>query len=215
MCFHAKEMRTIVPLRPRNADELLQMVEKIGNRSEWVEVWLDQFEGELPRIESHQLIGCCKTPDERGNFKGSDEEKIEILQKFLKSGGDLVDIDVTRVEESLIRQIPSNKLLLSFHDFEVLPNDLDDLFAKMYFFSPALYKFSVTVNDSISLELFLSFVKNFPTDQNAIFTTMGGLGREGRDEISKLGKSWGRFVALDEESKTDASQKVLSEIKPL
>ena len=208
-------MRTIVPLRPHNADELLEMVEQIGNRASWIEVWLDQFEGDIPRIESHKFIGCCKTPAERGNFLGSSEEKIEILQKFLKSGGDLVDLDVERVKENLIHQIPSNKLILSYHDFvgdaDLRPL-LDDILIKMYFLSPAICKFSVAVNDPVSLELFLDFVQKFPSNQPALFTTMGTLGREGRDRIEALKKSWGRFIALDKDSKTDASQKILDEI---
>ncbi len=205
-------MHTIVPVRPRNADDLLAMAEKIGDRAHWIEVWLDQFAGDIPRIESHKLIGCCKTPEERGNFLGTAEAKIEVLQKFLKAGGDLVDLDVTRVEESLIRQIPHDKLLLSYHNFDKMPNNLDDIVVQMYFLSPAICKFSVTVNDPISLELFLSFVKNFPANQNAIFTTMGGLGREGRESVESLKKSWGRFVAFDENSQTDLSQRTLDEI---
>ena len=212
MCFDAKEMKTIVPLRPRNAEDLLEMVEEIGNRANWVEVWLDQFEGEIPKVPTHKLIGCCKTPEERGNFLGTAEEKIKILQNFLKSGGDLVDLDIERVDENLIRKIPSNKLLLSFHDFNGMPNNLDDIVVQMYFLSPRICKFAVTVNHPMSLELFLSFVKNFPADQKAIFTTMGGLGREGRDQIEQLKKSWGRFVALDEDSRTDPGQKILDEM---
>ncbi len=212
MCFHAKEMKTIVPLRPRNADELLKLAEIIGNRASWIEVWLDQFEGDVPKIESHKLIGCCKTPAERGNFLGSDEEKLQILQNFLKSGGDLVDMDVERNEEDLIRQIPHDKLILSYHDFvgnENFRSILDDILVKMYFLSPHICKFSVAINDPVSLELFIDFVRNFPSDQKAIFTTMGTLGREGRERIEALEKSWGGFVALDAKNKTEASQKIL------
>jgi len=203
------EMQTIVPLRPHNADELLEMVEKIGNRAEWIEVWLDQFEGDVPRIKSHKLIGCCKTPTERGNFLGTEKEKLRILQNFLKSGGDLVDLDVNKNDEALIRQIPCDKLLLSFHDFDTTPPHMNDVFAQMYFFSPALYKFSVTVNESVSLELFLDFVRNFPKDKNAVFTTMGKFGREGREQIEEMKKSWGQFIALNEKNKTEASQRLL------
>jgi 3-dehydroquinate dehydratase I len=206
------EMKTIIPVRPRNANDLLQLVEKIGDRAHWVEVWLDKFEGDVPRIKSHKLIGCCKTPEERGNFVGTAEDKIEILQKFLKSGGDLVDLDITRNGEAMIHQIPSDKLLLSYHNFEKMPNKLDDIVVKMYFLSPAICKFSVTINDPISLELFLDFVRNFPSNQSAIFTTMGSLGREGRDRILEMKKSWGRFVALNKNSTTDPSQKNLDEI---
>jgi len=205
-------MHTSVPLRPRNAQDLLQMVKKIGDRADWIEIWLDQFTGDIPKIESHKLIGCCKTPAERGNFLGTAKEKIEVLQRFLKAGGNLVDLDIRKNEEDLIRQIPGDKLLLSYHNFDKMSNNLDDILVQMYFLSPAICKFSVTVNDPMSLELFLSFVKNFPADQNAIFTTMGGLGRDGRESIEAIGKSWGRFVALNEENRTDPSQEFLSEL---
>ncbi len=91
-----------------------------------------------------------------------------------------------------------------------MPRNLDDIVVRMYFLSPRICKFSVTINDPVSLELFLDFVQNFPPDQKAIFTTMGTLGREGRDRILEMKKSWGRFVALDEESKTDTSQDILN-----
>jgi 3-dehydroquinate dehydratase len=146
---------------------------------------------------------------------GTAEEKLEILQNFLKAGGDLVDMDVERNEEDIIRQIPEGKRLLSYHDFvgnENFRSDLDDILVKMYFLSPVICKFSVAVNNPVSLELFVDFVRNFPSNQNAIFTTMGKFGSEGRKRIKALGKSWGNFVALDANNKTEASQKVLDKI---
>ncbi|MCF7905585.1 type I 3-dehydroquinate dehydratase [Candidatus Gracilibacteria bacterium] len=224
-------MNIIVPIRPHTISELKVLVQKINNRADVIEIWLDQLSLSsrtwcgiseiLTRMvtESHRvqhdkvkLLGVCKSPDERGNFSGTSAERVAILQKFLDAGGDFVDMDVMRNDEAVIKSLPHQKLILSFHDFDGMPENLDDIFARMYFFSPSVYKFAVTTNTPTELENFLQFVKTFPVEHDTIFTTMGTFGREGREQIEKLGRSWGAFFALDEESKTAKGQKTLDEI---
>jgi len=202
-------MNIIVPIRPQTFSEFQTLLEKINDRADIIEVWLDSLPlspqvwfkiSEILKQVQHdkvKFLGVCKSPEERGNFLGNDTEKTEILQKFLDAGGDFVDMDVIRNSEESIKSLPSKNLSLSFHDFDGMPENLDDLFARMYFFSPRVYKFAVTTNTPTELENFLQFVKTFPAEHNAIFTTMGTLGREGREEIEKLGRSWGAFFALD------------------
>jgi 3-dehydroquinate dehydratase len=151
-------------------------------------------------------------PDERGNFAGTQIERIKILQKFLEQGGDFVDLDFVRNAEELIPHLPAKKLNLSLHDFDTVPKNLEDIFLRMKKFSPKIYKFAVTTNTKKELDYFLSFVKNFPKKHNAIFTTMGTIGREGREQIEKLNASWGTFVALDARHRTAEGQRTLDEI---
>ncbi len=220
-------MRIIVPIRPRTIAEFKKFVQKINGRADVIEVWLDSFSlssrtcfgisemlnqvqhDKVSQDRSLKFLGVCKSPEERGTFAGTPEERIKVLQKFLDAGGDLVDLDVVRNEEKWIRKLPAKKLILSFHDFEKVPKNLEEIFAQMQKLNPRMYKFAVTTNAQPELENFLQFVKTFPKGQDAIFTTMGKLGREGRKQIENLKKSWGEFVAIDENHRTAEGQKTL------
>ncbi len=216
-------MKVIVPLRPNSLDEFISLIKKIDHRADFVEIWLDGvldlgefFEGFKKVLDafdpSVQTLGVCKMRAERGNFEGSEADRVEILKRFLDSGGDFVDLDVARNEVNLTASVPSEKLFLSFHDFEGVSNNLNKILDQQLSLSPFLHKFAVTTNTPEDLDLFLAFVKNFPEDKRGIFTTMGDLGHKGRDEIEALEKSWGRFWAVDEDSKTAVGQKTLDEL---
>ncbi|MDH3324797.1 MAG: type I 3-dehydroquinate dehydratase, partial [Candidatus Peregrinibacteria bacterium] len=193
------------------------LVKKINSRADIIEIWLDQIENLDDFFESLKtyhsappLLATCKTPEEKGLFQGTETEKIEILKKFLNSGGNLVDLDITRNSIKNIQQIPNEKLILSFHDFNNLPTNLPKLQEKMCNINPKICKVAITANTKKDLTKFLNFIKTFPSDQPTIFTTMGKLGQKGRELIGE--KSWGQFYALDKNSTTASGQKTLDNI---
>lgn len=209
-------MKIIVPIRPRSFVEYYSLVEKINNRAHFIEVWLDQLEHEsffdtmdqiLP--PSCKLIGCCKMDNEGGEFGGSEKDRVKILRDFLDAGGNFVDLNITTNSAENIRKIPSKNLILSFHDFYKVPENLSEIFEYMKIFSPSVYKFSVTTNNEDSLEKFLTFVKNFSSDEKIIFSTMGNLGTTGRAKIQEMQKSWAEFVAVDSLHQTAPGQRTL------
>lgn len=204
----------IVPLRFESAEKLRQLSAQVDGRAEILELWLDRYEPSEEEIqalknEGYQLLGVCKTELEKGSFTGNPEARCEVLKRFLNHGGDLMDLDVMRNPGELINQFPSENLILSFHDFRGMPDGLEILAERMASFEPKIYKFAITANDETDLEQFSAFVQTWPDHKPAIFTTMGTLGREGREQIKELGKSWAQFVALSEEYKTAEGQRVL------
>jgi len=210
-------MKTIVPICPRNFIEFRNLLARIGARADWIEIWFDRIENPIKFLEKFAKIPRCKTkflatckpPAERGKFIGDPATRTKIFQKFLVSGGNAIDFDIVGAKESEICTFPSDRLFLSFHDFERVPENLPEIFGKMQKFHPKIYKFAVTVNNKTSLEKIMNFAKNFPK-KNAIFTTMGAFGVEGRQKLKKY--SWARFVALDATSRTATGQEILSEI---
>ncbi len=211
-------MKIITPVRPQSFKDLENLVKKIGNRADIIEIWLDEvcdeedfFEkfADLAKKTIVLFLGVCKMSEEKGNFKGTTEERVEILRKFLGSGGDFVDMDVIRNPENLIKKLPSKKLFLSFHDFEGVPDDLNKILIQEQIFYPRIYKFAVTTNTEEELDNFLCFVRNFPKKHDGIFTTIGTLGTKGREKIAQTGRSWGGFYAVDEQSRTADGQQTL------
>lgn len=228
--------KTIVPIRPKNFPEFLELTKNILNRTDMIEIWLDQvedinvflrgflgFRKELVNTNKWlKFLAVCKKSSEKGSFVGTKEERVEILQKFLESGGDFVDLDVTQNSTKNIQRIPPEKLWLSFHDFtgEVLGgsvdvscrNTLEEIAKSMQKTSPSLFKFAIAVNSSGGLERFLEFAIKFRqrVELPSIFTTMGKYGAMGREILSQKNLTDYAFFAASEEAKTAPGQPVLS-----
>ncbi len=222
------KMKVIVPLHPKNFVELIDLVSRINHKVDIVEIWLDQIFSEfvenpnlifeaktlLKKVKQTfgvEVLATCKSPTEKGAFVGSSEERLMVLQNFLRLGGDFVDLDILKNTGDVVAQIPSENLWLSFHHFEENPDplpDLEGLFHHMQTFNPFLYKFAIAPKDQAELEAFILFAKTFP--ERGVFTTMGLLGSQGREKLVPI--SWGGFYALDENHLTATGQSLLSDI---
>ena len=216
-------MKIIVPLNCTSVSELETRLTQIDGQVDVVEIWLDRIFREFlnnPRLVfsvkrliqtlknkfDTKFLAVCKTPKEKGHFKGTPLEKGQILRYFLQFGGNFVDLDISQTPRKIIKQFPSENLWLSFHDFKNSHTDLlTRQYAAMKTFRPFLYKFAVTPKNKSDLEAFIQFAESFP--ERGIFTTMGPLGYQGREQLSRF--SWGGFFALDEASKTAEGQPIL------
>ncbi len=213
-------MKIICPIRPLNFETFLKNLKEINNRADIIEIWLDgildldDFFKNFQKFKKEnnilKFLAVCKRKNEKGIFKGNKKERCLVLQKFLKVNGDFIDLDITQNPVNEIKKFSSKNLILSFHDFKGLSRDLENVFEKMKKFKPLIYKFAITANNRRDLERFLEFVKKFPKEKKAIFTTMGKYGQEGRKQIGQ--KSWGGFFALDKKSITASGQMTLEDV---
>jgi len=85
-------MKIIIPIRPRTFSEFKTLVQRVNSRADVIEVWLDHVKNSFFKDFKNSspdcgFLGVCKMPDERGNFSGTQIERIKILQKFLEAGG--------------------------------------------------------------------------------------------------------------------------------
>lgn len=213
--FKIKMMQKIVPLHAETFEELESLLKKVGSRADGIEIWLDEL-AQIPLWEEYLcekmkdwrkmlgektwILGVCK----------NNPERIKILQKFLQDGGDFIDLDINQNTPDDVKLFNPEKLFLSFHDYENLPENLEEVLEQMQKFNPNIYKFAITPHSEEEIEKFLAFINNFPEDRKAIFTTMGALGSVGRIMISHTGKNWAGFFALDPEHKTASGQQILA-----
>ncbi len=222
-------MKIIVPLRPRSFEEFEQKYYQINSRANWIEIWLDhitdpqlflqQFiQFKLQQSNNVKFLGVCKTIDEKGLFIKNKKQKLELLQNFLQSGGDAIDLDIKKNGQDIIKSIDPHKLFCSFHDFLTVPTnkELQTIYKQMQIINPYVYKFAVTTNTKTELDRFINFSKNSNINKNTkkinIFTTMGKYGSEGRDLISSDNLSWASFFAINNASKTASGQKTLDDL---
>jgi 3-dehydroquinate dehydratase type I len=218
-------MKIIVPIKPRSVAELEILLRKIDKRVDIIEVCFDIIVQELmiaPGLINHvkslmtrtkveqevQILGVCKTAAEKGAFPGNANQRVELLTEFLNLGGNFVDLDIKHNPAELIHKIDPDKLWLSFHDYQTVPSDLQEIKEAMEAFKPKLYKFAVTPQNQEQLDRFLSFAKTFT--EPAIFTTMGPLGLKGRAQLKE--NTWGAFYALAPEYATATGQPLLGDL---
>jgi 3-dehydroquinate dehydratase type I len=212
-------MKIITPFRPDGKQSMSTFLQNRHGQADFTEIWLDQWHDDyffnlLKQIikSGMHLIGCCKSKNEHGLFTGNQSQRIDILKRFLDAGGAFVDLDITHNNHENIYKIPPKKLILSFHDFSRVPQNLEKIFTQMQTFNPAIYKFSVTIKTDSDLEKFLTFARKLPRNEKIIFSTMGAFGSKGRQILRKQNLTWAEFVALDEQNKTASGQRILEEI---
>ena len=167
------------------------------------------------------LLGVCKTPKEQGKFEKESTKKIQILKDFLNSGGDFIDLDVHNNELKTLKQFEGSKLWLSCHDFNRVPENIEEIYKLMNMFQPYGVKFALTPRTPLELKDFLDFAAantpkisyyNTVKKPEIIVTTMGEkYGLLGRNEIEEKKLSWGGFYALSENHTTANGQKILAE----
>ena len=77
------------------------------------------------------IIVTCRPAWEGGYFQGSEEERRRVLARAHQLGADYVDVEWRAGFDDIIRAEDGRRIVLSAHDFEHVPHDLDDQFREM------------------------------------------------------------------------------------
>lgn len=109
------------------------------SKADIIEIRLDYIselsKGDIDEIISKKpcpLIMTCRKKEEGGQFKGSEGERIGILKKCLKA--DYVDIEFSAGKEiisELTENKGSSKIIVSYHNFEALPGNIEQIFEEI------------------------------------------------------------------------------------
>ncbi|TWT58645.1 Shikimate dehydrogenase [Thalassoglobus neptunius] len=72
-----------------------------------------------------EVILTCRRPQDGGRFDGSEEKRLQILREGIVAGVEYVDLEV-----DIAKKVPrygKTKRIVSFHDFEKTPDDLEEI----------------------------------------------------------------------------------------
>lgn len=91
------------------------------------------------------VIVTCRRPEDGGRFSGPEDRRLMILREAIIGGVEYVDLEIDIAKS--IPRYKNTKRIVSFHDFEKTPDDLEAIHAKICECDPDIVKI-VTMADS-------------------------------------------------------------------
>ena len=137
------------------------------------------------------VIFTVRRPEEGGAFKGSEEDRIQLLLRAKRSGAAYIDLEwlTPHEQRSEVLSSPGDaKVILSFHDFDETPVDLFALFRDMASHKADVIKIATyarNLEDNFRIFRLLKHMK-----QNVVALAMGELGYISRILAPKFGSLW-------------------------
>ncbi len=157
-------------------------------QTELIELRLDLFEEKplevlksVQKVTSCALVVTLRSQQQGGQYRGTEEERYKQLFQLAACLPDYLDIE-SHVSPDIIQEIaqryPSVKIIVSSHDFEATPDDLDGLFQSMQRTGANLYKIALMANSVVDAMRFLAWAKD--KTESLIAISMGEYGQVSR-----------------------------------
>ena len=140
-----------VSLTGQTTEAMLSLAERAAEKgADLVEFRLDYLaEPDVAQLVAQKplpAIFTCRPVREGGRFEGAEADRIALLQQAMDAGADYVDVELDAVGK--IERKPNVTLIVSLHDFERTPDDLDALYRTMTGRpSPDVVKIATTATD--------------------------------------------------------------------
>ena len=211
-----------VPLVGPSMEEVLADFPRAEFYGDCTELRVDLIENlDLPRLleaASKPVIVTNRTKLEGGSFKGSEEERLKVLQQAIDLGVDYIDIEASSPKELLrpILETPSQtKKILSYHHFSLTPDNLTEYFAIMAETPANIIKIVTYAKDITDNIIIFNLLKEAQkTRRNLISFCMGDLGEISRILSIQMG-SYLTFGSLEEGKKSAPGQIPASTLKEI
>lgn len=100
------------------------------------------------------VIVTCRSKEQGGHFKGSEEERCAVLAEALALGADYVDVEWRSRCADLIERTGGRRIVLSHHDFQGVPDDAEQIAQAMLSSGAEVVKLAVAaarLGDNIRL----------------------------------------------------------------
>ncbi|MGL5095310.1 MAG: type I 3-dehydroquinate dehydratase, partial [Planctomycetia bacterium] len=185
--------------RSRHKKMVEEMQAAVDAGARLVELRLDflQHDPKISEILRHRrvpLVATVRRKADGGRWAGSEEARLKLLRLLIAAGFDYVDL-----EDDVAGSIPrfgATKRIVSMHDFEGMPADLEARHARMAALDADVVKMAVTAHHPCVNFRLLQLVKNATVPTVAF--GMGDLGFPSRILGAKYGSPF-TYAAFNEE----------------
>lgn len=176
-----------VPIVATTVEEARRQIRQAQAVADVIELRIDYLEqpDALPfrGVAAKPVIVTCRSTRDGGEFRGTEAERIRLLQAAVDAGVDYVDVELEAFGS--IKRSGKTKLIASWHDFEGTVENLDEVHRKLVATGADVVKlvtFARDVRDNIRL-LELTRTSRTPT----IAFAMGERGQVSRILTGKFG----------------------------
>ena len=205
-------MKIVISLMPKSMKDAKALLAKDYSQADLLE-WRADF---LPYEEvlevaplifqtfsDFELIFTLRTVEEGGNLSVSEADYLALIQDVAKHYQPAyLDVQYFSFPKAYQALAGRDNLVLSYHNFECLPKDLDQRLTEMTACQPAVVKAAVmpmSEADVLTLmQTTRSFKNHFP-EQTFVTMAMGSVGRVSRLAGDLFGSAW-TFASLKKAS---------------
>ena len=131
------------------------------------------------RARVKPLLFTCRPESEGGRCPDRDQERRRrMLSEAVELGFDLVDVNARGAFDDVVASKAGRGLVLSWHDLEGTPDDLDSIYDRMAALGPDIVKIAVTARSIADLGRLLAFAARHAGDAapRLVALAMGPLG---------------------------------------
>ncbi|MFL5330860.1 MAG: type I 3-dehydroquinate dehydratase [Gemmataceae bacterium] len=164
--------------RTRHRMVLAEMEEAAARGADLAEIRLD-FISQAPDLKRFlaakkhlELIATARRPADGGRFGGSEAARKILLRQCIADGFDWVDLETDIADE--IRRFKNVKRIVSYHNMKTVPDDLEDIYAKMCAQDADVIKIAVMGKTLPDNKRLIDLVRNAP--KPTIAFCMGEIG---------------------------------------
>ncbi len=129
--------------------------------AQFVELRLDWLQntpdlGFLLNERPTPVIVTCRRPPDQGRWRGSEEQRLTLLRAAVVAGAEYVDLEHDIAH--LVRRYGKTKRVISYHNFEETPEELEDLHEKLSKLDPDIVKIVTMANSPVDAVRMLRLV---------------------------------------------------------
>ena len=215
--------RICVSILPKNNTEALSLIEQAEKaKADFIEVRLDCLENsrklsELVKATKTPLIATNKLQSERGNFKGTENERQQTLLSAAKQGFEYIDVDITSLKHSETvhkLKLLGGKPIISYHkaDATLTNSEMQNILEQEIANEAHVCKIVTTakkIEDNLTM---LNFVSTMSGRAKLVCFCMGEQGKLSR-LLSPLFGAFFTFASLERGSETAPGQMSIQEMK--
>jgi 3-dehydroquinate dehydratase/shikimate dehydrogenase len=177
----------------RNLEELREERARVEPMADLVELRLDALDTidvrEALSGRKRPAVVTCRPAWEGGRFRGSEEERRQILAEAVASDADYVDIECRAGFEDLVLARGGKGIVLSMHRFDRMPDDLAARVNAMAAFRPEVIKVAVRVDRLLDVLQLLDLQHRLPR-QKLVVIGLGPKGTFTRILAAQFGSAW-------------------------
>ena len=208
-----------IPITARNAEDTVSEMVSASEYADIVELRIDyipELQNALTCIEkslkckTKPVIITNRPEREGGKFNGSEQDRLQLLQKAIELGADYVDIEYDSIKQITRRN--SSKVIISYHNFKETPRNLSKIYNDICQHKPDIVKIVTYANDITDNIRIFELLKSakVPT----ISFCMGELGNISRILTSKFG-GFLTFASLEKGKESAPGQLTVDELSKI